>query len=51
VLGAFAIGTALAAGVTLGEWSSWQVRRRRLQERRRSRETRLTGQTTLSSAD
>ena len=25
------IGTALAAGVTLGEWSSWKVRRRRLQ--------------------
>lgn len=37
VLGAFAIGTALAAGVTLGEWSSWKVRRRRLQVRRRSR--------------
>jgi uncharacterized membrane protein YjjP (DUF1212 family) len=30
VLGAFAIGTALAAGVTLGEWSSWRVRKRRL---------------------
>ena len=29
VLGAFAIGTALAAGVTLGEWGSWKVRRRR----------------------
>jgi uncharacterized membrane protein YjjP (DUF1212 family) len=27
VLGALAIGTALAAGVTLGEWSSWKVRR------------------------
>jgi uncharacterized membrane protein YjjP (DUF1212 family) len=41
VLGAFAIGTALAAGVTLGEWSSWKVRRRRLQARRRSRGARL----------
>jgi uncharacterized membrane protein YjjB (DUF3815 family) len=40
VLGAFAIGTALAAGVTLGEWSSWKVRRRRFQPRRRSRGTR-----------
>jgi uncharacterized membrane protein YjjP (DUF1212 family) len=39
VLGAMAIGTALAAGVTLGEWSSWKVRRRRLQARR-SRATR-----------
>ncbi len=29
VLGAFAIGTALAAGVTLGEWGSWKVRGRR----------------------
>ena len=29
VLGAVAIGTALAAGVTLGEWSSWKVRPRR----------------------
>jgi hypothetical protein len=28
-LGALAIGTALAAGVTLGEWGSWKVRRRR----------------------
>jgi uncharacterized membrane protein YjjP (DUF1212 family) len=37
VLGAFAIGTALAAGVTLGEWGSWKVRRRRLQVRRRAR--------------
>jgi uncharacterized membrane protein YjjP (DUF1212 family) len=35
VLGAFAVGTALAAGVTLGEWSSLKVRRRRLQTRRR----------------
>jgi uncharacterized membrane protein YjjP (DUF1212 family) len=35
VLGAFAIGTALAAGVTLGEWGSWKVRRRRLQVRQR----------------
>jgi uncharacterized membrane protein YjjP (DUF1212 family) len=33
VLGAFAIGTALAAGVTLGEWGSWKVRPRRLQVR------------------
>lgn len=41
VLGAFAIGTALAAGVTLGEWSSLKVRRRRLQTRRRR--LRLTG--------
>ena len=37
VLSALAIGTALAAGVTLGEWSSWKVRRRRIQARRRSR--------------
>jgi uncharacterized membrane protein YjjP (DUF1212 family) len=29
VLGALAISTALAAGVTLGEWSSWKVRKRR----------------------
>ena len=41
VLGAMAIGSALAAGVTLGEWSSWKVRRRRLAARRRSRGTRL----------
>jgi uncharacterized membrane protein YjjP (DUF1212 family) len=41
VLGAMAIGSALAAGVTLGEWSSWKVRRRRLQARRRSRGGRL----------
>lgn len=34
VLGALAIGTALAAGVTLGEWGSWKVRRRRLLLRR-----------------
>ena len=34
VLGAFAIGTALAAGVTLGEWGSWKVRRRAPQRRR-----------------
>lgn len=33
VLGAVAIGTALAAGVTLGEWSSWQVRKRGLRAR------------------
>ena len=51
VLGAFAIGTALAAGVTLGEWSSWKVRRRRLQARRADRRTRLPGQPSLSSAD
>lgn len=37
VLAAFAIGTALAAGVTLGEWSSLKVRRRRMQTRRRLR--------------
>ena len=37
VLGAFAIGTALAAGVTLGEWGSWKVRRRRFHVRRRIR--------------
>ena len=40
VLGAFAIGTALAAGVTLGEWSSWKVPRRRLRVRRGLRGTR-----------
>lgn len=51
VLGAFAIGTALASGVTLGEWSSFKVRRRRLQARRRNRSTRLAGQAPLSSAD
>jgi uncharacterized membrane protein YjjP (DUF1212 family) len=34
VLGAFAIGTALAAGVTLGEWGSWKVRKRRIRARR-----------------
>jgi uncharacterized membrane protein YjjB (DUF3815 family) len=44
VLGALAIGTALAAGVTLGEWSSWKVRRRRLLARR-SRGTRLAERT------
>ncbi|MDT5358895.1 MAG: hypothetical protein QOC69_657 [Mycobacterium sp.] len=43
VLGALAVGTALAAGVALGEWSSWKVRRRRLAARRRSRGTRLAG--------
>jgi hypothetical protein len=42
-LGALAVGTALAAGVALGEWSSWKVRRRRLAARRRSRGTRLAG--------
>ena len=51
VLAALAIGTALAAGVTLGEWSSWKVRRRRLQTRRRSRGTRLAGPSAPSSAD
>jgi len=51
VLSALAIGTALAAGVTLGEWGSWKVRRRRLQVRRRVRMTRLAGQAPLSSAD
>lgn len=51
VLGAFAIGTALAAGVTLGEWSSWKVRRRRLQERRTDRTTRLAETVSVSSAD
>ena len=35
VLGALAISTALAAGVTLGEWGSWRVRRRRLHVRRK----------------
>lgn len=40
VLGAMAIGTALAAGVTLGEWSSFQVRTRRLQVRRLNRRAR-----------
>jgi uncharacterized membrane protein YjjP (DUF1212 family) len=44
VLGAFAVGTALAAGVTLGEWSSWKVPRRRIQARRRSRGTRVAAQ-------
>lgn len=51
VLGAFAVGTALAAGVTLGEWSSWKVRRRRLRARRGSRGTRLARRGALSSAD
>jgi uncharacterized membrane protein YjjP (DUF1212 family) len=35
VLGAMAIGSALAAGVTLGEWTSSKVQRRRLRDRRR----------------
>ena len=35
VLGALAIGTALAAGVTLGEWGSWKVRKRPRAFRRR----------------
>ena len=34
VLGALATGTALAAGVVLGEWGSWKVHRRRLHARR-----------------
>lgn len=34
VLGALAIGTALAAGVVLGEWGSWKVHRRRAHARR-----------------
>lgn len=34
VLGALAISTALAAGVSLGEWSSFKVRRRRFPGRR-----------------
>ncbi|WP_236950230.1 threonine/serine ThrE exporter family protein [Mycobacterium sp. MS1601] len=51
VLSAFLVGTALAAGVTLGEWSSWKVRRRRLQARRGNRRLRLSGQASLSSAD
>ncbi len=37
VLSAPTIGTAPAAGATLGEWSSRRVRRRRVQARRRSR--------------
>ena len=45
VLGAFAIGTALAAGVTLGEWGSWKVRPRRLQSRGRVRATRPVADT------
>lgn len=49
VLGAFAIGTALAAGVTLGEWSSWKVRRRRLQVRRTA--LRPASQSAASSVD
>ncbi len=40
VLSAFGIGTALAAGVTLGEWGSWKVRRRRGAFRRRVSRTR-----------
>jgi hypothetical protein len=51
VLGAIAIGSALAAGVTLGEWSSWKVRRRRLAARHRGRGTRLAGHSALSSGD
>ncbi len=35
VLAALAIGTALAAGVTLGEWGSWKVRKRPRAFRRR----------------
>jgi uncharacterized membrane protein YjjP (DUF1212 family) len=51
VLGALAIGTALAAGVTLGEWGSWKVRRRPLQVHRRVRGVRPAGQTAPNSAD
>ena len=47
VLSAFAIGTALAAGVALGEWSSWKVRRRRARVARTNR----TGASSVSSAD
>ena len=35
VLAALGISTALAAGVALGEWGSWRVRRRRLRVRRK----------------
>jgi uncharacterized membrane protein YjjP (DUF1212 family) len=35
VLAALAIGTALAAGVALGEWGSWRVRGRRFHTRRK----------------
>ncbi|HET7668701.1 MAG TPA: threonine/serine exporter family protein [Mycobacterium sp.] len=45
VLGALGIGTALAAGVTLGEWSSWKVRKRRLLIRRRVRRSLLARHT------
>src|SRR5262245_14034868 len=48
VLGAFAIGTALAAGVTLGEWSSWKVRRRPRQVRRGARGPRVAGRTAFN---
>jgi uncharacterized membrane protein YjjP (DUF1212 family) len=51
VLGALAIGTALAAGVTLGEWSSWKVKRHRLLVRRRARATRLRPDAPLSPTD
>jgi len=33
VLGALAVSTALAAGVSLGEWTSWRVRRPRRREK------------------
>ncbi len=33
VLGALAVGTALAAGVSLGEWGSWKMRRRKVRDR------------------
>jgi len=36
-LGALAIGTALAAGVTLGEWGSWKVPKRRRTSQRLSK--------------
>ncbi|MDX1886415.1 threonine/serine exporter family protein [Mycolicibacterium sp. 120270] len=47
VLGAFGIGTALAAGVTLGEWGSWKVGRRRGAFRRRISRARPVRRTTL----
>jgi uncharacterized membrane protein YjjP (DUF1212 family) len=50
VLSAFAIGTALAAGVALGEWSSWKVRRRRARAARTNRTNRAVA-ASISSAD
>ena len=49
VLAALAMGRALAAGVTLGEWSSWKFTCRRLAPRRRSRRHRLGGPTRADS--